>query len=393
MSKSTQRVPIGEVALFIKNGLSVQQTKDANGLPITRIETISNGVIDHSRVGYAGIKNGEKDDWLLQNGDILISHINSKEHLGKCAIYEGQPKQLIHGMNLLNLRLDTRKAYPFFILHLLRTPEFKRSIAKITKDSVNQSSFNISSFRELEIPLPYLEEQKRIAAILDKADAIRRKQQQAIKVADKFLRATFLDMFGDPVINSKGWDLRKLNDVGTLDRGVSKHRPRNAPELLGGLYPLIQTGEVANSNGYIRSFKSTYSEIGLKQSKIWPVGTLCITIAANIAKTGILTFNACFPDSIVGFTPNSLSTTEYIQYWFGFLQKILEDKAPESAQKNINLEILRNLNIPLPPIDLQKRFSNIVNNVQAIREKQVNGSDEASTLFSALTQRAFRGEL
>ncbi|MFZ3046334.1 MAG: restriction endonuclease subunit S, partial [Desulfatirhabdiaceae bacterium] len=173
MKYSNRKVQIGEVADSIRNGLSVKQYRDFNGLPITRIETIANGVIDPVRVGYAGISPGEKDEWLLKNGDILISHINSKEHLGKCAIYEESPKHLIHGMNLLNLRLNTQKAYPWFILHILKSPQFRSTLSKITKDSVNQSSFNISSFKELVIPLPPISDQKRIAAILDKADIIR----------------------------------------------------------------------------------------------------------------------------------------------------------------------------------------------------------------------------
>jgi type I restriction enzyme, S subunit len=90
-------------------------------------------------------------------------------------------------------------------------------------------------------------------------------------------------MFGDPVRNEKGWEVCNLNELGSLDRGVSKARPRNSPELLGGIYPLIQTGDVTNSGIYITAYKQTYSELGLKQSKLWPKGTMLITIAANIA--------------------------------------------------------------------------------------------------------------
>jgi type I restriction enzyme S subunit len=98
----------------------------------------------------------------------------------------------------------------------------------------------------------------------------------------------------------------------------------------------------------IRRYKSTYSELGLAQSKLWSSGTLCITIAANIAKTGILKLDACFPDSVVGFLPGSGVVTNYVQAWLGFLQPTLEASAPQAAQKNINLEILRDLSIPVP---------------------------------------------
>ena len=177
---------------------------------------------------------------------------------------------------------------------------------------------------------------------------------------DQIVNARFIEMFGDPSVNPKGWPLRKLGNLGELNRGVSKHRPRNAPELLGGIYPLIQTGDVANSATYISGYTSTYSELGLKQSRMWPKGTLCITIAANIAKTGILDFDACFPDSVVGFIPDKIVDTLYIHYWFSFFQKILEEQAPQSAQKNINLKILRDLNVMVPPYGLQEQFINFV---------------------------------
>ena len=200
-------------------------------------------------------------------------------------------------------------------------------------------------------------------------------------------------MFGDPVSNPKHWPIIKFLQVGQLDRGVSKYRPRNAPELLNGPYPLVQTGDVANSDGYIRGYKSTYSEIGLKQSRMWPIGTLCITIAANIAKTGILTFDACFPDSVVGFTPNQLSEAEYVRTWLSFLQKMLEETAPESAQKNINLEILRNLDIPLPPLPLQQAFARRIEAIETLKASHRASLAQLDPLFASLQHRAFRGEL
>ena len=131
-------------------------------------------------------------------------------------------------------------------------------------------------------PLPPLPEQKRIAAILDKAEAIRRKRQQAIQLADDFLRAVFLDMFGDPVTNPKGWELLPFSAVGTLDRGKSKHRPRNDPALLGGTHPLIQTGEVANSRAiskitlpHTRSWLGAEQEMGCRYAMHNNCGEYC----------------------------------------------------------------------------------------------------------------------
>ena len=277
---------------------------------------------------------------------------------------------------------------PKWVYYMLQAFKLERFV-----EGAGVPTLNRNLVHDELIPLPPLAEQKRIAAILDKADAIRRKRQQAIQLADDFLRAVFLEMFGDPVTNPKGWEVKKFQDVGALERGKSKHRPRNDPKLLGGEHPLIQTGDVANSGGYIKNYNSTYSDFGLLQSRKWPAGTLCITIAANIAKTGILTFDACFPDSVVGFTPNQSTTTEYVQTWLGFLQKILENNAPESAQKNINLEILRDLDIPVPPVEFQIAFSSVVEKLNVIREKEFLNHNKTSEFFDSVSQKAFAGKL
>ena len=188
-------------------------------------------------------------------------------------------------------------------------------------------------------------------------------------------------MFGDPVNNSEGLPELTLPELGEFGRGVSKHRPRNDPKLLGGKYPLIQTGEVANSNLYITEYESTYSELGFKQSKLWQKGTLCITIAANIAKTAILTFDACFPDSVVGFKANDKTNNIFIHYWFSFFQAILEAQAPESAQKNINLKTLSELKIIVPPIDLQNEFATFVEQTDKLKFDSINSLKKITNLL------------
>ncbi|MDO7415695.1 restriction endonuclease subunit S [Acinetobacter baumannii] len=281
--------------------------------------------------------------------------------------------------------IDKNYLYYFLQTWSLRLRAMSQGAAQtvITRDMIGN----------LEIPLPPLSEQRRIASILDKADELRQKRQQAIEKLDQLLQATFIDMFGDPVSNPKQWKLGELGDLGVLDRGISKHRPRGAPELLGGIHPLIQTGDVARSQGYIRSYTSTYSDLGLAQSKKWAKGTLCITIAANIANTGILTFDACFPDSVVGFTANQESNAEFVQGLFLFFKQILEEKAPQSAQKNINLAILRALEIPIPPKDLQEKWSKVAQSIEAQKQKLYKQLDIQNQLFSSLQNQAFGGNL
>ena len=129
-----------------------------------------------------------------------------------------------------------------------------------------------------------------------------------------------------------GWIWGKLSDLGELARGKSKHRPRNDKKLFGGKYPFIQTGEVRAANRIIKKYEQTYSEFGLEQSKLWQKGTLCITIAANIAETAFLGFDACFPDSIVGFSASKAVLPEYIELFIKSARTKIESYAPATAQ-------------------------------------------------------------
>ena len=150
---------------------------------------------------------------------------NSTKHLGKCAIYEGSPPTLVHGMNLLALRVDPDVAAARYVYWILSSTCLRRKLPRITKHSVNQSSFNISRFKKLKIPLPALAEQKQIARILDAADALRAKRREALAQLDILLQSTFLDMFGDPVTNPMGWDVLPFESIGNrrlgkmLDKG------------------------------------------------------------------------------------------------------------------------------------------------------------------------------
>jgi type I restriction enzyme, S subunit len=158
-----------------------------------------------------------------------------------------------------------------------------------------------------------------------------------------------------------GWELAGLRELGEVNRGRSRHRPRYAEHLYGGPYPFIQTGDVKASNGRVTSYTQTYSEAGLAQSRLWPAGTMCITIAANIAETGILTFPACFPDSVVGFiaAPHK-ADVQFVEYMFRFLRSRIQHQATGSVQDNINIETLERLRFPLPPVAQQKAIAAVL---------------------------------
>jgi len=350
-------------------------------------------------------KNGTKimKENYLQNGrypiidqgkELIAGYSNKKD-----GIYENIPAIIFGDHTRVIKYIDM----PFFLgadgVKLLKSKiseiDYKYLYYYLTTERIPNTGYNrhFKWLKEVCIPLPPLEVQRQIADVLDRASALIEKRKAQIEKLDLLVKSQFIEMFGDPVTNPKGWEIEKLEKMGELNRGVSKHRPRNDPKLLGGKYPLIQTGDVANAGLYLTSYTSTYSELGLKQSKIWSSGTLCITIAANIAKTSILSFDACFPDSVVGFSPNGKTNTFFIYYWFGFLQKLLEEQAPESAQKNINLKILNDLDVICPPLPIQNEFTAFVERVEVQKALLKRSFEKLELNYQSLIQKCFREEL
>lgn len=153
------------------------------------------------------------------------------------------------------------------------------------------------------------------------------------------------------------WDTRRLEELGDFSRGKSKHRPRNDPKLFeNGKYPLVQTGDIKAATLYVSKHEQSYNELGLSQSKLWPAGTLCITIAANIAETGILDYPMCFPDSVVGFAADKTKTSElFMHYIFTYIRQSIQNSVSGSIQDNINIDYLKSLDFKIPEKEYQDK--------------------------------------
>ena len=174
-----------------------------------------------------------------------------------------------------------------------------------------------------------------------------------------------------------------LDKLGFVSRGRSRHRPRNAPELYGGPYPFVQTADVKRAGLWLTDYEQTYNEVGLAQSKMWPKGTLCITIAANIADTSILGIDACFPDSVIGFIADEkVCDARYIKYYFdcGF-QQALQNFSRGAAQDNLSQDKLLSVPLDIPDVESQRRIASILSDYDsaiANARKQIELLEEAA---------------
>ena len=302
---------------------------------------------------YGSTENLESTMKIFQSGDVLVARRNVYLKRASMVDFDG----LTSGDSIVLRAKDPviGRILPF----VLNTDAFW-DFADQYSDGTMSKRLSPKTLMTYEFDLPDEDELEKFADLLWAANDTRESYQALLRQTDELVKSQFIELFGDPVTNSKKLPTKKLSALGELNRGVSKSRPRNKPELLGGPYPLVQTGEVTAAELYITSYENTYSEAGLAQSKMWPKGTLCITIAANIAQTAILGFDACFPDSVVGFLAGNNVKQIYIHYWFGFFQKILEEQAPQVAQKNINLKTLSELDVMVPSLEQQNEFVSFV---------------------------------
>lgn len=258
----------------------------------------------------------------------------------------------------------------------------------------------VPMIKRYRFSLPPLPEQKQIVAILDKAfaaiDQAKANIEKNIENAKELFQSKLNAIFSQ---QGEGWEEKRLQDISVeFGRGKSKHRPRNDKKLFGGKYPFVQTGDIRNSDKLVLSYNQTYNEVGLAQSKLWPKGTICITIAANIAETAITNFESCFPDSIIGVIVDSKkANVDYTYYALQYLKAELQAKGKGSAQDNINMGTFKDQYFPFPNIYEQQRIVDSLDmlKIQAVaiqshyRQKLTNLEE----LKKSILQKAFSGAL
>lgn len=391
---------IDECFFQIQNGANIKQGDVDGGFPITRIETTANDKFNRDRMGYAGITDISKyESYVLEEGDLLMSHINSVQYLGRTVLYVKEADEtIIHGMNLLRLKARRDVINPAYARYCFYGHSFRSKVGNITKKSVNQASFAVKDLKQIKIEVPSLSEQDQIVKVLDKLQNLIAMRNDELSALDDFIKARFVEMFGDPVSNTKGWKRVTIDEcVDSIENGKSfvcdsMARIGEEPAILKlsaatyGVYKPEENKAIINESDFIEGAEVHSGDL-LFTRKNTPE---LVGMAAYVFMTPK---KLMMPDLI--FRINTKQNCRKIYLWklinHELFRSQIQNLASGSAKSmsNISKERLGKLHIYLPPLDLQIEFEKFVIQINKSKVAVQKALDETQLLFDSLMQKYF----
>jgi type I restriction enzyme S subunit len=308
---------------------------------------------------------------IVKAGDVIYATV--RPSLKRVAWIEPHYDDQIASTAFCIVRADPKQAVSKFLYYVLLSDDVNRKIIEHERGASYPAVTDKDVLNQF-VPLPPIDEQEKIAAVLCKIQKAVEIEDAIVRNARDLKKSLLCRVFthglrGEPLKETeigplaKNWEVRNLASVASLERGRFLHRPRNEPRFYGGNTPFVQTGDVVRSNGRVRNYSQTLNEEGVKISRIFPAGTILITIAANIGYSGILEFDSACPDSLIGITPRELIEGEYLLYYLQTQQSRMDTLAPRGTQKNINIQFLSPWPVAFPPKDEQREIADTLQTV------------------------------
>lgn len=361
-----------DICVFIRNGANIKNDKQKKGIPITRIETISDGKVNEEKMGYADINDDKYKEYYLVKDDILMSHINSLKHLGKVAIFNGTNK-IIHGMNLLNIRFSN-EVYPPYYYYYFKTINFKNKLKKISKQSVNQSSFSVNDLKKITVNFIEKDKQIKIVNTLDRIQKLIDKNQEQIDLLDELIKSQFVKMFGNPLLNEKKWEQEKLGELCMLKAGKAIKADELSNYKNNKNYPCFGGNGI---RGYINKF-SHEGNIPL----IGRQGALCGNVNYAQGK---------FYATEHAVTVIPVKSEEFNPYWLYYTLKMMDLNrlAIGVAQPGLTVGKLNQEKIIIVEKSLQDKFSKTVEQIDKQKFNYQRNLQKAQELINTLMNQYF----
>ena len=341
----------------------------------------------------------------FERGDVLVAKITPSFENGKQALVTGLPTPFgIATTEVIPLRPckegQDRRLLFFYLLH----PDVRHHVAERMEGATGRQRIPVDVILDLPFPEFDPEAQTTIADSLEMIQRLKAVEFQAVKTTTNLKRAAMRTLFTRGLRSEMqketevgpvpvSWETSTLGESARLERGRFMHRPRNEPRFYGGTIPFVQTGDVVKSGGRIRDFTQTLNEDGVAISRVFPAGTILITIAANIGFTGILCFDSACPDSLIAITPERLVTSEFLEHYLQTQQEEMDRLAPKGTQKNINIQFLRPWPIVAPSVDEQREIVVILGAIDRKIDLHRRKRAVLEELFKALLHKLMTGEI
>ena len=368
----------------------------------------ASGRIDYSDVAILEVEEKQLTRRRLVPGDIIIERSGGgpSQPVGRVVFFERDEGVFSHSNFTSRLRvIDKGRFEPRFVFYFLLYFHDSGQTDHLQRRTTGIRNLDWRAYREAAAVPPFeLDEQHQIAAMLSAVQRAIERQEGLIALTAELKKALMHKLFtegtrGEPLKQTEiglvpeSWGVVRLDHLAIIERGKFSHRPRNAPEFYGGNIPFVQTGDVSRCDGKIRRYTQTLNERGLAISRMFPRGTILITIAANIGYSGILEFDSACTDSLVAITPTRGDSAEFLNYYLQTQQTVMDRLAPQGTQKNINIQFLKPWPIPRPSIEEQTIISDTLNKIDVKRRTHERMCDSLKALFRTLLHQLMTAQI
>ena len=334
-----------------------------------------------------------REEQLLQAGDILVSSANSWNLVGKCSWIPELPWRASFGGFVSVLRANPAYADARFLYQWFSWEHTQALLRSFGQKTTNISNLNIERALALKLPCHPLEEQRRIAAILDQAETLRTQRRTALALLDSLTQSLFLDMFGDPAKNTLGLPTKQLGELGDWHSGGTP--PRSKSHYFEGDIPWFSSGELESM--YVSDSAEHISDAALKETatKVVPAGSLMMGMYDTAALKTSIALKDCSCNQAIAFSKldRTLADTAYVYYAIVVGREHFRRLQRGVRQKNLNLSMVREIRIPHPPLPLQQTFATRIASIEALKATHRRALAALDALFASLQQRAFAGQL
>lgn len=391
-------VHLDEVILDCQNGISRRRKVPENaGTIVLRIRDVGAGVIDYSDLNRIDLAEKEIKSYQLHNNDLLLVRVNGNPDLvGRATVFKEISQPVAFNDHLIRVRLDSKRIEPKYIELFLNSSYGRSRLRDQVITTAGQFTINRTGISNVVIPLPSIEEQKRIATIAQKADRLRRTRRYTLELSDSYLRSVFLEMFGDPITNVKGFEVTDLNSVCKMIRdGTHK-----TPQYIQSGVPFITVKNIIS--GYL-DFRDTKfispEEHTLLTKRVKPEkGDILVSKDGTIGVPCVIKTDREFSIfvSVAILKPiGKVVNSDFLAWQIrsDALQKQINDGIKGISIRHLHLEDFKELRILLPPLPLQQKFAQIVQRYERLRIQQREAERQAEHLFQTILHRAFRGEI